>query len=114
MLRSILRSFAHRNFRLFFSGQGLSLIGTQIQLVALPWFVFRLTNSARALGWVSFAGHFPAVFATPLAGVIADRVNKRRLLLITQSLAMIQAALLAFLTLAGRIELWHIVALNAG
>src|SRR6266571_3097479 len=103
-LRSIARSFAHRNFRLFFSGQSLSLIGTQVQIIALPWFVLRITGSAQWLGWVSFAGQFPAVFATPLAGVIADRVNKRRLLLVTQTLAMVQAALLAALTLTNTIE----------
>src|SRR5262245_18720768 len=113
-LRSIARSFAHRNFRLFFAGQGLSLIGTQVQIIALPWFVLRLTGSAQWLGWVSFAGQFPAVFATPLAGVIADRVNKRRLLLVTQSLAMVQAALLAALTLTHTIEVWHILVLSVG
>jgi MFS family permease len=113
-LRSIARSFAHRNFRLFFTGQGLSLIGTQVQIIALPWFVLSKTGSAQWLGWVSFAGQFPAVFATPLAGVIADRVNKRRLLLVTQSLAMIQAALLAALTLTGTIEIWHILVLSVG
>src|SRR5262245_8260981 len=113
-LRSIARSFAHRNFRLFFAGQGLSLIGTQVQIIALPWFVLRLTGSAQWLGLVSFAGQFPAVFATPLAGVIADRVNKRRLLLITQSLAMVQAALLAILTLNHLIEVWHILMLSVG
>jgi MFS family permease len=113
-LRSIARSFAHRNFRLFFAGQGLSLIGTQVQIIALPWFVFRITASAEWLGWVSFAGQFPAVFATPLAGAIADRVNKRRLLLITQSLAMLQAMLLAILTLTHRIEVWHILMLSVG
>jgi MFS family permease len=113
-LRSIARSFAHRNFRLFFSGQGLSLIGTQVQIIALPWFVLRLTGSAQWLGWVSFAGQFPAVFATPLAGVIADRVNKRRLLLITQTLAMLQAVVLAALTLSHTIEVWHILLLSVG
>jgi MFS family permease len=113
-LRSIARSFAHPNFRLFFSGQGLSLIGTQVQIVALPWFVLRLTNSAHLVGWVAFAGQFPAVFASPIAGVIADRVNKRRLLLITQSLAMVQAALLAVLTFMNAIEVWHILALSIG
>src|SRR5438128_1469824 len=68
-IRSILRSFAHRNFRLFFAGQCLSLVGTQVQIVALPWFVYRLTDSPEWNGWVAFAGQFPAVFATPLAGV---------------------------------------------
>lgn len=113
-LRSIARSFAHRNFRLFFAGQSLSLIGTQVQIIALPWFVYRITGSPQWLGWVSFAGQFPAVFATPLAGAIADQVNKRRLLLLTQTLAMFQAALLAVLTLTHSIEIWHILALSVG
>lgn len=113
-IRATLRSLGHRNFRLFYIGQGLSLIGTQIQLIALPWFVYRLTESAQWLGWVAFVGQFPAVFATPLAGVIADRVNRRSLLLVTQTLAMIQATVLAVLTLTEHVALWHLVALNAG
>jgi MFS family permease len=113
-LRSILRSFSHRNFRLFFTGQGLSLIGTQMQIMALPWFVDDMTKSAFWVGAVAFAGQFPAVFATPFAGVIADRVNKRRLLVITQTLAMAQALALAILTLTGAITLWHIMILNIG
>jgi MFS family permease len=113
-IRDILRSFAHRNFRLFFSGQALSLIGTQIQIVALPWFVLGMTGSPHWLGVVSFFAQFPAIVSTPIAGVIADRVNKRNLLLATQSLAMLQAGVLATLTLTGRVELWHILALSIG
>lgn len=113
-LRSILRSFSHRNFRLFFTGQGLSLIGTQMQIMALPWFVDNMTESAFLVGAVSAAGQFPAVFATPFAGVIADRVNKRRLLLVTQSLALLQALALAILTMTGVIAIWHILLLNIG
>jgi MFS family permease len=112
--RRIVRAFEHRNFRLFFAGQGLSLIGTQIQLVALPWFVQRLTGSALAMGFVSFAGQFPAIVVTPFAGVIADRVDKRRLLMITQALAMFQAAALAVLTLTHQIAFWHLLVLNVG
>lgn len=111
---SILRSFSHRNFRLFFAGQGLSLIGTQMQIVALPWFVYRLTESEVWLAVVAFAGQFPAAVAAPLAGVIADRVDKRRLLLVTQFLAMVQAFALAILTLTDLIQVWHIVVLNVG
>lgn len=113
-MRWILRSFEHRNFRLFFSGQALSLIGTQIQIVALPWFVLQMTGSPRWVGIVAFTAQFPAVFSTPLAGVVADQANKRNLLLVTQSLSMVQAALLAVLTLTGTIELWQIVALSIG
>lgn len=111
---SILRSFSHRNFRLFFAGQGLSLIGTQMQIVALPWFVYGLTKSEIWLAVVAFAGQFPAAIAAPLAGVIADRVDKRRLLLVTQFLAMLQAFALAILTLTDVIKVWQIVALNVG
>ena len=95
--RAILRSFAHRNFRLFFLGQGLSLIGTWLQQTALPWLVYRQTGSAYWLAIVAFAGQFPSVFFTPLAGVLADRLNKRRVLFVTQTLSMIQAMLLAYL-----------------
>src|SRR5205085_8974026 len=94
-VRAILRSFAHRNFRLFFAGQGLSLVGTWMQQTALPWLVYRITGDARWLAAVTFAGQFPAVVFLPLAGVFADRFNKRRMLLVTQSLSMAQALLLA-------------------
>lgn len=113
-LRTVMRSLAHRNFRLFVIGQGLSLIGTWLQQTALPWYVFERTQSGEWLGRVQFAGQFPAVFVTLFAGVITDRFNKRRLLYVTQSLALLQALLLAILTLSGRIAMWHILALNAG
>src|SRR5437867_1776576 len=87
-LGAIWRSLEHRNFRLFFSGQILSLVGTWMQLTALPWLVYRLTDSPQWLGLVTFAGQFPASLFAPLAGVAAERFNKRRLLLITQVLAM--------------------------
>ncbi len=99
---------------MFFLGQGLSLIGTQMQIVALPWFVYRLTESEIWLAIIAFAGQFPAAVAAPLAGVIADRVDKRRLLLLTQFLAMIQAFALAFLTLTNVIDRWQILLLNVG
>src|SRR5260370_767294 len=85
------RSLAHRNFRLYFAGQLLSLVGTWMQITALPWLVYRLTDSPKWLGIMAFAGQFPACVFSPLAGVAADRFNKRRLLLLNQILSMIPA-----------------------
>src|SRR3989339_35153 len=107
-----LRAFRHRNYRLFFMGQGISLIGTWMQSVTLGYLTYRLTNSAFLLGMVGFASQIPTVLFTPLGGVAADRKDRRTLLLITQSLAMVQASLLAALTLTGTIEVWHIITLS--
>ncbi|HLW68825.1 MAG TPA: MFS transporter [Gemmataceae bacterium] len=108
-----MRSFAHRNFRLFFIGQGISLVGTLMQNTALPWLVLERTHSKEWLGWVAFVGQFPSVFAAPLAGVAADYFRKRNLLLITQALAMGQAFVLAVLTLTNQIQMWQILVLNS-
>ncbi|MFL5339411.1 MAG: MFS transporter [Gemmataceae bacterium] len=112
-VRAILRSFAHRNFRLFFTGQGLSLIGTWMQQTALPWLVYSKTGSPLWLAAVSFAGQFPAVFLAPIAGVYADQLNKRRVLLVTQTLSMLQAFLLAFMAYTDRGGVWTLLVLNA-
>ena len=112
-LTFILRAFRHRNYRLFFGGQGLSLIGTWIQQIAVSWLVYRLSGSALVLGLVGFVGQSPALFAAPVAGVLADRFNRHRLLIILQVLAMIQASLLAFLTLSGLVAVWHLFLLAA-
>jgi MFS family permease len=109
----ILRAFRHRNYRLFFGGQGLSLVGTWMQQIAVSWLVYRLTGSALVLGLVGFVGQSPALFAAPVAGVLADRFNRHRLLIILQVLAMIQASLLAFLTLSGLVAVWHLFLLAA-
>ncbi|MBE0596695.1 MAG: MFS transporter [Desulfuromonadales bacterium] len=109
----LLRAFGSRNFRLFFAGQSVSLVGTWMQQVAVAWLVYRLTGSAVLLGVVSFAGQIPAFFCSPLAGVFADRWNRRRLLLWTQGLAMVQATLLASFVFAGTIQVWHLVVFNA-
>jgi MFS family permease len=108
----LLRALSHRNFRLFFAGQSVSLIGTWMQQVAMVWLVYRFSNSALLLGLVGFCGQIPVFFLAPLAGVVADRVNRHRLLLLTQTLAMLQAFLLAYLTLTGQIEIWHLIALS--
>lgn len=107
----LLRALRHRNYRLFISGQGISLIGTWLQQVALSWLVFRLTNSPVLLGVVGFAGQIPSFLLGPVAGVLTDRWDRRRLLILTQSLAMVQAAILGLLVLTHRIEVWHIMLL---
>ena len=108
----MLRALKHRNFRLFFFGQGISLIGTWMQQVAMIWLVYRLSGSAFLLGLVGFFSQVPSFFLAPVAGVYTDRWNLHRTILLTQSLAMCQAAILAVLTLTGTIAVWHILALS--
>jgi MFS family permease len=95
------RAFRQRNFRLFFIGQILSVSGTWAQRVAQAWLAYRLTHSSLYLGYVTFAASAPAFLLTPIAGVIADRMNRRSILVWAQSLAMLQAAALAIATLCG-------------
>ena len=106
------RAFRYRNYRLYFGGQGVSLIGTWMQQIAMSWLVYRLTNSAFYLGLIGFTGQAPIFFLTSFAGVFVDRIHRRNLLIITQSLATVQASLLAFLTLSGHIQVWHLVLLS--
>jgi MFS family permease len=110
--RPAVRALKHRNYRLFFFGQGLSLIGTWAQRVALMWLVYRLTGSKLMLGAVGFASQIFTFLLAPFAGVLADRMNRRALLVVTQTLAMVQAFVLAGLTLSGTIQSWHILALS--
>jgi MFS family permease len=107
-----LRALEHRNFRLFLFGQGISLIGTWMQQVALSWVVYQRTGSASLLGVVTFAGQIPGLVVTPFAGVLVDRWDRLRLLLTTQTLAMLQALALAALDLSGALEVWHMIALS--
>ena len=111
-LRFIGRALSSRNYRLFFCGQCISLIGTWMQHVAMSWLVYRLTGSAFLLGLVGFAGQIPVFVLTSFAGVFIDRVNRRNLLVLTQMLCAVQASLLAFLTLSGHIQVWHLVLLS--
>jgi MFS family permease len=111
-LKIMFRSFQYRNYRLFFSGQSISLIGTWIQRIATPWLVYHLTGSAILLGVVGFAGQIPTFIIAPFAGVLTDRWNKYHILIATQIAAMIQALVLAFLFFNGTIEVWHIVLLS--
>jgi MFS family permease len=106
-----LRALRHRNFRLFTIGQTTSLIGTWMQQVAVGWLVYRLTDSAFLLGLVAFVSQAPSFFLSPIAGVIADRYDKRRIVLITQSIMMAQASALAILVLTGHITVGLIIAL---
>ncbi|MBN1596400.1 MFS transporter [candidate division FCPU426 bacterium] len=110
-LARVFRALSNRNYRLFFFGQGISLIGTWMQTISIGWLVYRLTHSPFLLGMVGFAGQIPMVFLTPFAGVLSDRWQRRRVLLATQILAMLQAFILAFLTLTGLIRIWHLMAL---
>ncbi len=106
------RALRHRNFRLFFGGQSISLIGTWMTRIATSWLVYRLTKSALLLGTVSFAGQIPTFLIAPFAGVWVDRLNRRQILVWTQALSMVQSFLLAGLTLTHRITIPWILGLS--
>jgi MFS family permease len=108
-----LRALRHRNFQLFFSGQLISLIGTWMQTVAQAWLVYRMTKSALLLGSVGFASQIPVFLIAPFGGIAADRANRQRLVIATQISSMILAGILAWLTLSGRVQVWHIFVLAA-
>jgi MFS family permease len=108
---SLVRALRHRNYRLFFGGQLISLTGTWMQMVAQSWLVYRLTGSAVLLGFVGFAGQIPVFLLAPLGGSVADRLNRRRILVATQTIAMLLAFLLAALTLTGHVQVWHVFVL---
>ncbi len=107
------RALRHRNFRLFFSGQSISLIGTWMTRIATSWLVYRLTGSALLLGVVGFVGQIPTFVMAPFAGVWVDRLDRRNVLLWTQALAAVQSLLLAALTLSKLVTIWEILALGA-
>jgi MFS family permease len=107
------RALRHRNFRLFFGGQTISLVGTWMTRIATAWLVYRLTGSSLLLGTVSFAGQIPTFLLAPLAGVIVDRSDRRLVLIWTQTLAMIQSLLLAVLTLTHRINITEVLVLSS-
>src|ERR1700681_1752531 len=107
------RSLRHRNFRLYFGGQSISLTGTWMTRLATSWLVYRLTGSAFLIGVVGFAVQIPTFLFGPFAGVWVDRLNRRQVLLVTQILAMIQSLALAVLTLAGHINIQEIIGLSA-
>ncbi len=111
-LAFMLRALGHRNYKLFFSGQSVSMIGTWMTRIATSWLVYRLTGSALLLGVVGFAGQVPSFALAPFAGVLVDRWNRHRLLVATQVLAMLQSLALAVLALTGLIQIWHVIALS--
>jgi len=112
-LPHIARAFRHRNYRLFFSGQLVSLVGTWMQTVAESWLVFRLTESSALLGLSSFVGLIPVFLLAPLGGAAADRFDRRRIIIVTQSVSMTLPLILSALTLTGRVRVWQIFVLAA-
>jgi MFS family permease len=108
----MLRALRYRNYRLFFGGQSVSLIGTWMTRIATSWLIYRLTHSALLLGVVSFAGQIPTFLLAPFAGVRVDRWDRHRVLVVTQVLAMLQSFALAALALAGRITVWDVLWLS--
>jgi len=112
VLRTTFRALQHRNFRLFFGGQLISLTGTWMQSVALSWLVYRKTGSSLLLGTVAFSSQFPVFIFAPLGGMLADHFDRRRVVIGTQTVSMLLAFLLAWLTLTGRIQVWHITVLS--
>ena len=111
-LQIIFRSFQYRNYRLFFTGQGISLIGTWMQRIAMPWLVYHITGSVLLLGVVGFAGQIPTFLLSPIAGVLTDRLNRYYVLIFSQIVAMLQALALTWLYYSGNIQVWHIVLLS--
>jgi len=108
-----LRALRHRNYQLFFAGQLISLIGTWMDQVAESWLVYRLTGSALLLGTVAFAAQIPVFLLAPIGGALADRYDRRRILVGTQSSMMALTFVLAWLTLSHRVQIWHVVTLAA-
>ena len=112
-LREAFRALRYYNFRLFFAGQLISLVGTWMQMVAQSWLVYRLTGSSALLGLIGFSSQIPVFLFSPFGGVAADRHNRHRMIVVTQSLSMVLALTLAALTLSGHIQIWHLFVLSA-
>src|ERR1035441_1551691 len=106
-----LRALGYRNFRLFFGGQLISLVGTWMQSVAQAWLVYRLTRSSALLGAVGFAGQIPVFLLSAVGGIVADRYSRRNIVVATQTASMALAFTLAALTLTGSIRIWQIFVL---
>jgi MFS family permease len=107
------RALRHHNFQLFFAGQLISLVGTWMDTVAESWLVYRLTGSALLLGTVAFCNQIPVFLCAPIGGIVADRYNRHRIIIATQTLSMVVAFVLAVLTLTHRVQVWQIMALAA-
>jgi MFS family permease len=111
-LAIIFRSLRYRNYRLFFSGQIISLVGTWMQTIAMSWLVYRITHSAFVLGLVAFSSQIFSFILSPFIGVLVDRYSRCRILIITQILSMLQAFILFFLVTKGLLATWHIISLS--
>jgi MFS family permease len=109
----LLRAFRHRNYQLFFGGQLISLTGTWMQTVAESWLVFRLTGSSALLGVTAFASQIPVLLFASIGGTVADRANRHRIVIATQSVSMVLPFILAVLTLTGHVRVWHVFVLAA-
>ena len=107
------RAFRHRNYQLFFSGQLISLTGTWMQTVAESWLVYRLTGSSALLGVAAFASQIPIFLFATIGGTVADRFNRHRIIIVTQSLSMVLPLVLAALTFTGVVRVWHVLTLAA-
>jgi MFS family permease len=110
--KTVLRALRHRNYRLFFAGQLISLVGTWMQMIAQPWLVYSKSHSSFLLGAVGFAGQIPVFLLAFIGGSVADRYNRHRVVIATQIASMILAFMLALLTLTHTIEIWHIFVLS--
>jgi len=111
--REMVRSLKHRNFKLFFSGQMISLVGTWMDNIAEAWLVYRLTGSSLLLGTVAFAGQIPIFLLGPLGGFVADKMDRRSIIVVTQASSMILAGILSFLTLTKRVTVNEVITLAA-
>ena len=105
------RALRYRNFQLFFAGQLISLVGTWMDNIAEAWLVYRLTGSSLLLGTVAFAGQIPVFLLAPIGGMVADRWDRRRVVIATQAASMVLAGILAGLTLSGRVKVWEVILL---
>src|SRR5436190_2940110 len=110
-LPASIRAFRHRNYQLFFSGQLISVTGTWMQSVAESWLVYRLTGSAALLGVTAFCSQIPVFVLAPVAGTVADRNNRHRIMVITQSISMVLPLVLCVLTFTGVVRPWHVFVL---
>lgn len=111
-MAEVFRSLQHRNFRLYYAGQSISLIGTWMQRLAVGWLVYQATHSAFLLGLVSFCGQIPTLLLSPYGGTVADRYSRYRVLLITQVASLVQASVLAWLVLSGNYHTWAVAGLS--
>jgi MFS family permease len=107
------RALRHRNYRLFFGGQLISLVGTWMQTIAESWLVYRLTRSAALLGIAGFASQIPVFLLATIGGTVADRGNRHRIMIITQTASMVLPLVLAVLVFTGRVQVWHVFTLAA-